>query len=73
MRFDVVTLFPGMFEGVLTESILKRGREKGLIDIRLHDLRDFTHDKHRQVDDTPTAAGRNGPDAGPHLRSGGDD
>lgn len=57
MRFDVVTLFPGMFEGALTESILKRGREKGLIDIRLHDLRDFTHDRHRQVDDTPYGGG----------------
>jgi tRNA (guanine37-N1)-methyltransferase len=57
MRFDVVTLFPGMFEGALTESILKRGREKGLIDVRLHDLRDFAHDKHRQVDDTPYGGG----------------
>jgi len=57
MQFDVVTLFPGMFEGALTESILKRGREKGLIDIRLHDLRAYTHDRHRQVDDTPYGGG----------------
>ena len=57
MQFDVLTIFPGMFEGPLTESILKRGRQKGLIDVRLHDLRDFAHDRHRQVDDTPYGGG----------------
>jgi len=46
-----------MFEGPLTESILKRGRQKGLIEVRLHDLRDFAHDRHRQVDDTPYGGG----------------
>ena len=57
MQFDVVTIFPGMFEGPLTESILKRGRQKGLLEIRLHDLRDYAHDRHRQVDDTPYGGG----------------
>ncbi len=57
MQFDVLTIFPGMFEGPLTESILKRGRGKGLIEVRLHDLRDYAHDRHRQVDDTPYGGG----------------
>jgi tRNA (guanine37-N1)-methyltransferase len=57
MQFDVLTLFPGMFEGPLTESVLKRGREKGLLVVRLHDLRAFAHDRHRQVDDTPYGGG----------------
>jgi len=57
MQFDVLTLFPGMFEGPLTESILQKGREKGLIVVRLHQLRDYTHDRHRQVDDTPYGGG----------------
>ena len=57
MQFDVLTIFPGMLEGPLTESILKRGREKGLIEVRLHDLRDYAHDRHRQVDDTPYGGG----------------
>jgi len=57
MQFDVLTLFPGMFGGPLTESILKRGQEKGLIAVRLHDLRDYAHDRHRQVDDTPFGGG----------------
>jgi tRNA (guanine37-N1)-methyltransferase len=57
MQFDVLTIFPGMFAGPLTESILKRGQEKGLIEVRLHDLRDHAHDRHRQVDDTPYGGG----------------
>ena len=57
MQFDVLTIFPGMLEGPLTESILKRGRQKGLIEVRLHDLRDYAHDRHRQVDDTPYGGG----------------
>ena len=57
MQFDVLTIFPGMFEGPLTESILKKGQEKGLIEVRLHDLRSFAHDRHRQVDDTPYGGG----------------
>ena len=57
MQFDVLTIFPGMIEGPLTESILKRGRQKGLIEVRLHDLRDYARDRHRQVDDAPYGGG----------------
>lgn len=54
---DIFTLFPGMFDGVLNESILKRAHAKGLIDIRVHDIRDWTYDKHRTADDTPYGGG----------------
>ncbi|MEK7137749.1 MAG: tRNA (guanosine(37)-N1)-methyltransferase TrmD [Patescibacteria group bacterium] len=57
MRIDVLTLFPGMFSGPLTESILQRAKEQGLLDVRLHDLRDFGLGKHKQVDDTPYGGG----------------
>ncbi len=57
MRFDVVTIFPGMFTSPLGESILKRAREAGLIDVHYHDLRTYTHDAHRTVDDTPYGGG----------------
>ena len=57
MQFDVLSIFPGMFQGPLTESILKRGQQKGLLEIRLHDLRAYAHDSHRQVDDTPYGGG----------------
>lgn len=53
MQIEVLTLFPRIFEGPLDESILKRARDRGLVDIRVHNLRDFTHDKHRVVDDKP--------------------
>jgi tRNA (guanine37-N1)-methyltransferase len=51
MRFDILTLFPGIFEGPLRESLLGRAIERGLIEVRLHDIREYAHDKHRQVDD----------------------
>jgi len=51
MRFDVFTLFPSIFEGPLQESILKRAIEAGLIDVRLHNIRDFAADKHHVTDD----------------------
>jgi tRNA (guanine37-N1)-methyltransferase len=51
VRFDILTLFPGMFEGPLRESLLGKAIERGLVDVRVHDIRDHTHDKHRQVDD----------------------
>ncbi len=57
MRIDVLTLFPAMFEGPLTESILQRAREQGVLDIRLHDLRTFGIGKYRQVDDRPYGGG----------------
>ena len=57
MEIDVLTLFPRIFEGPLEESILKRAQNKGLVTIRVHNLRDFTHDKHRVVDDKPYGGG----------------
>ena len=57
MEFDILTLFPRIFEGPLDESILKRAREKGVVRIRVHNLRDFTHDKHHVVDDKPYGGG----------------
>ena len=56
-RFDVITLFPGMFRGPLEESILRRAQDRGLIRVAVHDLRDWTHDRHRVVDDTPYGGG----------------
>lgn len=57
MEFDILTLFPRVFEGPLDESIVKRARDGGLVKIRVHNLRDFTHDKHRVVDDKPYGGG----------------
>ncbi len=57
MDIDVLTLFPRIFEGPLEESILKRARESGRVQIRVHNLRDYTHDKHRVVDDRPYGGG----------------
>src|SRR5215831_7227078 len=57
MRIEVLTLFPGMFAGPLDESIIKRAREKGLLDLRIHYLRDYTHDRHKTVDDRPFGGG----------------
>ena len=57
MRIDVLTLFPGMFTGPLDESILRRARQSGRLDLRIHNLRDWTHDKHRTVDDRPFGGG----------------
>lgn len=57
IRFDVLTLFPGMFAPVLAQSMLKRGQEKGLLTVRVHNLRDFTADRHKVVDDTPYGGG----------------
>ena len=56
MRIDIVTIFPEFF-GVLDVSLLGKARQSGLIDVRVHDLRDFTHDRHRTVDDTPYGGG----------------
>lgn len=53
LSFDVLTLFPGILAGPLNESILKRAREKDLLDVRLWNIRDFTTDKHQRADDSP--------------------
>ncbi len=57
MRIDILTLFPGMFEGPLRESIIGRAAESGLVQIALHDIRDWAADRHRTVDDTPYGGG----------------
>lgn len=57
MRFDIVTIFPGFFASPLSETILKRAQEKGLVRFSLHDIRDATRDRHRSVDDTPYGGG----------------
>jgi tRNA (guanine37-N1)-methyltransferase len=57
MKFDIITIFPGLFVPYLNEGMLKRARQKGLIDFGVHDLRDFTADKHRSVDDYPYGGG----------------
>ena len=57
MRFDVLTIFPGFFAGPLEVGVLRRARETGIVDVRLHDLRTFTHDRHRTVDDRPFGGG----------------
>jgi tRNA (guanine37-N1)-methyltransferase len=57
MQVDILTLFPAMFTGPLTESILKRAQQAGLITIRLHDIRDYATDRHRTADDTPYGGG----------------
>ncbi|HIC87952.1 MAG TPA: tRNA (guanosine(37)-N1)-methyltransferase TrmD [Anaerolineae bacterium] len=57
MHFDILTLFPGMFAGVFEDSIIKRARERGLITIALHNIRDYATDKHHMTDDTPYGGG----------------
>ena len=57
MRFHVLTIFPGMFDGPMSESIISRAVERGLVEINLHDIRDFTTDRHRSVDDYPYGGG----------------
>ena len=57
MRIDVLTLFPQMFEGVLSESIIKRAIQKGAIEVYTHNIRDYSLDKHKRVDDYPFGGG----------------
>ena len=57
MKIDVLTLFPAMFAGPLDESIVKRARDTGLVDLKIHNLRDWTHDRHKTVDDRPFGGG----------------
>ena len=53
MRIDILTVLPGLLQGPFSESIVKRGIEKGLVEVHIHDIRDFSKDKHKKVDDTP--------------------
>jgi len=57
MRADILTIFPGFFRGPLEHGITRRAAELSLVEIRIHDLREFTHDKHRTVDDRPFGGG----------------
>ena len=57
MKFDIVTIFPEFFHGPLDYGIVRRAREAGLIEVGVHDLRSFTHDRHRTVDDRPFGGG----------------
>jgi tRNA (guanine37-N1)-methyltransferase len=57
MRFDLVTIFPEFFAGPLEHGIVRRAREAGIVEIRVQDLREFTHDRHRTVDDRPFGGG----------------
>jgi tRNA (guanine37-N1)-methyltransferase len=57
MRIDILTLFPDMFQGPFDASIIKRARAAGIVEISLHNVRDYTHDKHHVVDDAPYGGG----------------
>ncbi len=57
MRLDVVTIFPPLLAGAFEHSIIRRARDRGLIDIQIHDLRDYAFGRHRQVDDAPYGGG----------------
>ena len=58
MRFDIMTLFPDLVETVLGESIIGRAQKSGAIEVRTHNIRDYSEDKHRRVDDTPYGGGK---------------
>ena len=57
MKFEVLTLFPGIVNAALSDSILKKAMEKGLLEVKVTDLRDFTHDRHNTADDAPFGGG----------------
>ena len=57
MRLDVLTLFPGIFAGYLGESLLKKAIDRGLVQVHVHDIRDWSTDKHHKVDDRPFGGG----------------
>ena len=57
MQIDVLTLFPDMFDGPMTQSMMWKARDKGLLNLELYDIRDWSYNKHRQVDDTPYGGG----------------
>ena len=57
IRFDILSVFPGMFASPLAESLIGKARDRGLVDIRLHDIRDYATDRHRMTDDAPYGGG----------------
>ena len=56
--YEVLSVFPEVFDSYLTASIMGRARERGIFEFRAHDLRDWTHDRHRTVDDAPFGGGQ---------------
>ena len=57
MKFDIITIFPEIFDSYLKESLIKTAQEKGLLSIRVHDIRKYTNDPHKKVDDKPFGGG----------------
>jgi tRNA (guanine37-N1)-methyltransferase len=57
MQFDIITIFPGFFAGIFEHGVVKRAIQTGLLEVAVHDLRQFTHDRHRTVDDRPFGGG----------------
>src|SRR6478672_11630386 len=57
MKFDIVTIFPRMIDAALAEGVVSRGIAAGVLDVKVHDLRDYTSDRHRSVDDVPYGGG----------------
>ena len=57
MRFEIITIFPGFFAGIFEHGIVRRAQAEGLVSVKTHDLREFTHDRHRTVDDRPFGGG----------------
>jgi len=57
MKFHILTIFPQIFDSYINESLIKRARENKIIDIKVHNLRDFVKDKHKKVDDRPFGGG----------------
>src|SRR5277367_6067613 len=57
MRFDILTLFPEIFSGYVGQSLLRLAIERGIVEVRLHNIRDWSKDKHRSVDDRPFGGG----------------
>ena len=57
MRFEIITIFPGFFAGIFEHGIVRRAQAEGLVGLGVHDLRAFTHDRHRTVDDRPFGGG----------------
>ena len=57
MRIEVLTIFPGLFSGALDYGLIHQAKKKGILDLGIRDLRDFTHNRHRTVDDMPYGGG----------------
>src|ERR1700734_1070022 len=57
MRFEIITIFPGFFAGIFEHGIVRRAQAEGLVEVGIYDLRGFTHDRHRTVDDRPFGGG----------------